>query len=59
MSTERYQILSQLSNGLITDEEAERRLAQLGLSHRRFLRARPYLGITSFTQWDSWTENGF
>jgi hypothetical protein len=39
MSTERYQILSQLSHGLITDEEAERRLAQLGRQHRRLVKS--------------------
>ena len=38
MSTERYQILSQLSTGQITDEEAERRLVKLGREHRRLVK---------------------
>jgi hypothetical protein len=38
MSSERYQILSQLSTGQITNEEAERRLVKLGAEHRRLVK---------------------
>jgi len=38
MSSERMQILSLLSTGQISNEEAERRLAKIGQEHRRLVK---------------------